>query len=393
VSDLDSLAAELRDLGVRRVHVLAWRDLDDPEAGGSEVHADHVLRRWAAAGLDIVHRTSAAAGQAPEAERNGYRVIRRGSRYGVFPRAAVAEVLRRMGPRDALVEVWNGVPWMGSLWCRAPRVTWLHHIHGPMWDQVLPGPVAAVGRLVEARLAPPFYRRTHVVTLADSSREELLGLGFPPERVHVVAPGVDPAFCPGGGRSPTPLVVAAGRLAPVKRYDDLIAAMAKVRAEIAELRLVIVGEGPSRPQLEAEIDRAGARGWVRLAGRIPRDQLIELYRSAWLSVSASLAEGWGMVLTEAAACGTAAAATDIVGHRGAVIDGRTGVLVPAPADLAPAVAALLHDPARRERLAAGALAHARSLSWERTAREALAVLVHATREHRARRHTPSPAER
>ena len=49
------------DAGVRRIHVLAWRDLDDVDAGGSEVHADELMSRWATAGLDIVHRTSAAS--------------------------------------------------------------------------------------------------------------------------------------------------------------------------------------------------------------------------------------------------------------------------------------------------------------------------------------------
>ena len=62
-------------------------DLDDPDAGGSEVHADEFMRRWAAAGLDITHRTSEAVGQPSTATRNGYKVIRRGSRYSVFPRA------------------------------------------------------------------------------------------------------------------------------------------------------------------------------------------------------------------------------------------------------------------------------------------------------------------
>jgi glycosyltransferase involved in cell wall biosynthesis len=384
VSDVDELATELRAHGVRRIHVLAWRDLDDPEAGGSEVHADHVMRRWASAGLQIVHRTSAAAAQPAETTRRGYRVVRRGSRYGVFPRTAAAEVLRRMGPRDALVEIWNGVPWMSPVWCRGPRVTWLHHVHGPMWNQVLPPPLAQAGRLVEARLAPPFYRRTHVVTLAESSREELTELGFPDTRVHVVPPGVEPVFRPGGERAAHPLVVATGRLAPVKRFGDLIDALARARADVADLRLVIVGEGPSRPELEARLDASGARGWVRLAGRVPLDELIDLYRQAWLTVSASLAEGWGMVLTEAAACGTPAVATDIVGHRGAVIDGATGVLVPTPADLAPAVAKLLQDPAERDRLAAGALVHARTLTWERTATGTLAVLLQATRERAAR---------
>ena len=62
LAEIDGLVADVMASGVRRVHVLAWRDLDDPDAGGSEVHADEFMRRWAAAGLDIVHRTSAAAG-------------------------------------------------------------------------------------------------------------------------------------------------------------------------------------------------------------------------------------------------------------------------------------------------------------------------------------------
>ncbi len=148
-------ADDLRARGIRRIHVLAWRDLDDPDAGGSEVHTDECERRWAAAGLEIVHRTSAAVGQPATAERNGYRVVRRGSRYSVFPRTIASELTRRMGPYDALVEVMNGVPFFSPVWCRRPRLLFLHHVHGPMWDQILPGPFAALGRTLEARIAPP----------------------------------------------------------------------------------------------------------------------------------------------------------------------------------------------------------------------------------------------
>ena len=61
VEKIGDLAASA---GIRRVHVLAWRDLDDDEAGGSEVHIHEVARRWAEAGIEVTMRTSHAQRQA-----------------------------------------------------------------------------------------------------------------------------------------------------------------------------------------------------------------------------------------------------------------------------------------------------------------------------------------
>src|SRR5262245_49217690 len=117
IAKIGDLAAEA---GLRRIHILAWRDLADVEAGGSELHAASVARLWAEAGIDVTIRTSYAQGSPPESSRNGYRVIRRAGRYLVFPRAVVSEILGRHGPRDALVEIWNGVPWLTPLWVTGP---------------------------------------------------------------------------------------------------------------------------------------------------------------------------------------------------------------------------------------------------------------------------------
>ena len=100
--------------------------------------------------------------------------------------------------------------------------------------------------------------------------------------------------------------------------------------------------------------------------------------------SASLAEGWGLTLTEAAACGTPAVATDISGHRCSVLDGMTGVLA-APGELGAALARVLGDDVERQRLAANAVARARTLTWDASALGLLRVF------HRvvlARRRTP-----
>ncbi|MGI8709554.1 MAG: glycosyltransferase, partial [Acidimicrobiales bacterium] len=203
--------------GLRRIHLLAWRDLDDVEAGGSEVHAAEIARRWSAAGIEVVMRTSYAQGHPPTEVRDGYQVIRKAGRYLVFPRAAGSEALHRYGRRDGLVEIWNGMPFFSPLWAMGPRVVFLHHIHADMWRMVLPPRLARLGDTVERKVAPLLYRRSRMITLSPSSKAEMLDVGFRDDLVEVVPPGVDARFTPGGTPHPTPLVVAVGRLVPVKR--------------------------------------------------------------------------------------------------------------------------------------------------------------------------------
>ena len=363
------------DAGIGRIHVLAWRDLDDVEAGGSELHASAVAARWAAAGIDVVMRTSHAAGSPPRARRDGYEVVRHAGRYLIFPRAVAAELLGRHGRRDALVEIWNGVPFLSPLWARGRRATWLHHVHEDMWPMVLPPKLARAGQLLERRFAPPFYRRTPIVTLSESSRAHILDrLRLPADNVHVVPPGIDPGFSP-GAEAPDPTVVAVGRLMPSKNFPALLDAMAAVRHKVPNARLRIIGEGYERPNLERRLAELGAAEWCTLEGRVAPEVLLEAYRSAWIVASTSRAEGWGMTLTEAAACATPAVATRIPGHTDAVVDNETGLLVDRNDELAPAMVRLLTDHDVRRRQAAAALTRSAHFSWDRTAFDTLAVLA------------------
>jgi glycosyltransferase involved in cell wall biosynthesis len=371
--------------GLRRIHMLAWRDLYDPEAGGSEVHASTIARLWAEAGIEVTMRSSYAQGHPPVGKRDGYRVIRKAGRYMVFPRAAFSEMRHKYGPRDGLVEIWNGMPFLSPLWAVGPRMVFLHHLHGEMWRMTLPPNMARMGELLEYRIAPPLYRRTPVVTLSQSSRTELVHEGFRPEMVTVVSPGVDPRFTPGGERSPTPLAVAVGRLVPVKRYDVLIRTLHEVRRRHPDFELVITSEGYEKPALEELVAQLDAGSWVHFAGHVDDEALIDLYRRAWVLVSASAREGWGMTITEAAACGTPAVVTRIPGHSDAVDEDHSGLLADDPRQLAAHVDALISDPFFRQRLSKGAIAHAARFSWAATARGTLEVLAADARRRRRRR--------
>jgi glycosyltransferase involved in cell wall biosynthesis len=382
-AEQEVLRAIAAEAGLRRIHFVAWRDLDDPEAGGSELHAHKVASLWAAAGLDVTFRTSAVPGARKALTRDGYRVLRKAGRYKVFPGAAWEGIRMGYRPGDALVEVWNGMPFLSPLWYRGPRVVFLHHVHAEMWGMVLPPTLARLGDTMERRIAPRFYRRSRIVTLSESSRGEIVDmLHLRPERVTVAPPGVDGRYSPGGQRSPKPLVVAVGRLVPVKRFDALLRALAPLKDEHPDLEAVVIGEGYERAALEALRAELGVADWVHLPGRVGEAELTDWYRKAWVVASSSQREGWGMTLTEAAACGTPAVATNIAGHADAVVDGESGVLVDDVEQLSVGLGRVLGDEVLRTRLSKGALARARWFTWDATARRALEALAEeADRKH------------
>ena len=361
--------------GLRRIDVLAWRDYDDPEAGGSELHAHRVMTAWSEAGLDVSMTTSSVPGGRRVVRRDGYRVIRRAGRYSVFPRSILSGAVGRIGTGDGVVEIWNGMPFFSPVWSRSPQVTFLHHVHDEMWKLVLPRGLADAGHLLEHRVAPPFYRNGRIVPLSHSSKAEIVErLRLPAEHITVVPPGVEPRFTPGGERSTVPLVVAVGRLVPVKRFHLLIEALVRLKAHHPDLRAVLAGEGYERPALEALVRSHGAEDWIELPGFVDDEALVDLYRSAWVVASSSLREGWGMTVTEAGACGTPSVATRIGGHEDAVVDGASGLLVDTTDDMVAALDAVLRDEVLRRRLGVGALDHASRLTWDATARGTLAAL-------------------
>lgn len=294
----------------------------------------------------------------------------------VFPRTVAAEIAGRMGPRDGLIEIWNGVPFMSPLWVRGPHAVWLHHVHGPMWQMSLPPGLAAAGRFVEEKVAPRFYRRSPIVTLSNSSRDELVSeMGFDADHLTVVPPGVDQSYSPAGTKTEAPTVLAVGRLVPVKNFARLIRVMAMVRNSVPDAVLNIVGEGYERDDLETLIDDLDASQYIHLRGRLSDAELLELMRSSWCLASTSIREGWGMTLTEAAACGTPCVATRIAGHLDATVDGEAGLLGTTDAELVDHLVAVLTDAELRERLGRGAIKRAGELTWEAAAIATFEVLA------------------
>lgn len=370
----ERMAERADAVGMRRIHVFAFRDRDDPHAGGSEEHATQVCGHLARAGREVTLHTGRVPGAPARIDRDGFRVVRRGGRLGVFLTSLLDERLGRMGPADGLIEIFHGVPFFAPLWSRTPQVGLVHHVHLGTWDALLPGWPGRIGHLIERFAVPAVYRNRPLVTAAPSASEEIVThYGADPSRITIAPHGIAERFSPGGEQARAPLVVAVARLMPQKGVDELIAALVRVKAAVPDVEATIVGDGPHGARLRDVAARAGA-GWIHWAGRVSEDELVDWYRRAWVVASASRREGFGLTLTEAAACGTPTVATRIPGHVDAVDDGRSGLLADSTDELADRIAEVLTDAGLRTRLQAGALAHATQFRWDRAAATLLGAL-------------------
>jgi glycosyltransferase involved in cell wall biosynthesis len=227
-------------------------------------------------------------------------------------------------------------------------------------------------------------RADHLIATCTDEVFELLRLGADRRRISVVPCGVDvERFTPDGPVEPRRpdrhRLVAACRLVERKGIGDVVAALAGVPD--AELH---VAGGPEQRALDADPEASrlrrlavehGVGDRLVLRGRMSREAMPALLRSADAVVCAPWYEPFGIVPLEAMACGTPVVATAVGGQIDSVVDGVTGVHVPPhdPGALAVALRELLDHPERRSDLGAAGVQRAR----ERFAHDRVAA---ATRE-------------
>ena len=159
-------------------------------------------------------------------------------------------------------------------------------------------------------------------------------------------------------------IVAVGRLVEKKGFADLVEACALIASRGQRFTCEIIGDGPQRAALEAQIAALRLEDTVRLSGALPRPDVARALQGAAVSALPCIVaddgdrDGLPTVLVEAMALGTPCVSTDVTGVPEVVRHGETGLCVAQhdPAALADALTALLGDPALRNRLAANARA-------------------------------------
>lgn len=252
----------------------------------------------------------------------------------------------------------------------------IHTVHGVLADEYeqtklagYPSMKARVANSFMARLAKLEKQTAHdatlVVTISNYSFGKLRSFyGIDSGKVRIVPNGVDieefqPTADKAGakrqfGLGEEPCVLFVGSLIPRKGLSFLVEAAKKVVKEQANVKFLIVGEGPLRPQLEASINSLGLAGNFVFLGNLNESVLPAVYGCADVFVLPSIQEGQGIVLLEAQACGVPVVAFGVGGIYEAVLDRKSGLLSKKgdSDDLAADLLRLLSDKVLRQRFGA-----------------------------------------
>lgn len=359
----------------RRILAVNWRDRKNPEAGGAETHLHEILERWAADGDEVTLLCAGFPGGAEEEHYAGLRILRAGNAWNAnFALFFRARRLLRQESFDCIVEDVNKIPFFLPLLSSLPHLLLIPHLFGTTVFRETNPLFAFYVWLFELPI-PRVYRNSGVIAISPSTRDDLLARGMKRDRVRVSYCGFDSKPYeredpPEKGKSPR--LVHLGRLRKYKGADRVIRSFARIREEMPEARLEIVGDGPELPALRKLSSKLKLDKSVTFHGFMSLEDMVNLLYRCHVFLNSSPKEGWGLTVIEAAACGVPAVASDSPGLRDSVEDGKTGILVP-PDDteaMAEATLELLRSPERREEMADRAAGRAREFSWNRSAREA-----------------------
>lgn len=197
-----------------------------------------------------------------------------------------------------------------------------------------------------------------VVTVSEANADHLVAnFDAPRERLRVLPCGVDlDRFRPAANGGEPHTIVCVARLRPVKNLGALLRACRILKDRVVRFRLVVIGEGPSLLELEAERTRLGLDAEVRFEGAQDHATVLAWWQRATVGVLTSHSEGMPVSLMEAAACGVPAVAPAVGGIPELIDDGVTGFVTP-PGDsaaVADALARVLGSPALRATLSLAA---------------------------------------
>lgn len=359
--------------------ILNWKDVKNPEAGGAEIIAFEFARRLVREGHRVTFFSRAFSNCLKEEIIDGVKIIRRGNKFSVYIQAYFFYKSLKKKPQK-VIDMINTICWQTPLYVdKGRRIAYVNQLAKEVLFYEFFWPLSFIAYLME-RFEYFTYRNTKFICYSNSTREDLVSFGIKENNINVFPLGVDhDRYLRIGSKNKDPLFIFVARLVKMKRTALCIKSMKKVIKRYPKTHLYILGNGPDEKRLQELVVREHLEKNIQFVSKNNffidknvKDLKVSLMQKAWVLILPSVKEGWGLVVTEAAACGTPAIVSNVTGLRDSVINGKTGVILsknPSEDELAQTIINLIENDSLRKNISEGAYANSQNFNWDKSFRQ------------------------
>lgn len=356
-----------------KILILSWRDIKSPFSGGAEAFTYENAKRWVKWGHEVTWFTSDFGDCVKDETIEGIKIIRRGTEVSVHYQFFRQYKKFFKDKFDLVIDQINTIPFLTPLYVKEKKVALIFQLARGVWFYETFFPLSLLGFIAEY-LYLKIYRNTPVMTISESTKQDLLNLRFSKE-IAILPVGIPfkplEQLC---DKESDPTLIFVGRLRKSKRIHHIIEAVHLVKNKFPNIRLRIVGSGGKpnyRKKLDNLIIKYNLQDNVLFYGYIDEQTKLNLVKQSYAIVVTSVREGWGLVVSEANALSVPAVGYDVPGIRDSVINGKTGLLTRQnnPQSLARAIVDLLSEKDSYLKMCENALEFSKEFSWDKSAAE------------------------
>ncbi len=364
--------------------ILNWKDVKNPEVGGAEIIAFEFARRLVKDGHSVTFFSRKYENCKQEEIIDGVKIVRRGGKLFVYLQAYL--YYKRLNKKpDRVIDMVNTLCWQTPLYVPYKnRFFYVNQLAKEVLFYELPWPFSYIFYYLE-RLEYVFYSKTRALCYSSSTKKDLISFGIQASKIRLFTLGLDHNRYKPGSKSKNPLFVFVARLVKMKRADLCIEAFSRVVKKYPDAKLAIIGNGPDEKRLEDIVKNEKLQKQVFFVNKnnffIDKnkgDVKVKLMQQSWAHLLPSVKEGWGMVVTEAAACGTPSIVSDVTGLCDSVVNGKTGVVLsasPKPEELSDAIIDIIENKKLRDDMSKEAVKWSRKFNWDKSYAEFKKIIL------------------
>lgn len=350
--------------------IFNWRDIKHIYSGGAEVYIQELAKRWVKQGNKVTIFCGNDNKNPINEVVDGIEIIRCGGTYTVYFFAFIYYIFKFAGKYDLIIDCENGIPFFTPLYVRKPIILVIHHVHQDIIRKYLRFPINLIVSFLEAKFMPLLYRNKKIITVSESSKEEIIKLGFTHQNdIEIIYNGaaVDSRIVT--LKTSFPSFLYLGRLQEYKNIDVAIIAFSLLVRKYKSARFRIAGYGESQSKLRKLVKFLKIEDNVEFLNRVSDLKKTKLFSESWAMVQPSQVEGWGLTVIEANACGTPVIASRVNGLRDSVLDGKTGILAECNnvEQFVDAMEKMILDTQYRNKLSREAFIWSKNFTWSKSA--------------------------